>query len=172
MVKPAHSNAYLEEIREVDEHVVSCLLLSTGNIDAYSYDMHAAPSTDSLRPASAKDSQPLYPDLSRHAVENEATAPAPSPPRPEVRRTRASIEREKAEEKRKEKEGACVRLSSPLPLCACAETLQTSTTRSGRSSCLSPAHRCSRNHGRLSSSRRRWPRCCLSSRRPLQRIAL
>ena len=77
-----------------------------------------------------------------------------------------------AEKKRKEKEGACVRLSSPLPLCACAETVQTSTTLSGRSSCLSPAHRCSRNHGRLSSSRTQWPRCCPSSRRRLRRIAL
>ena len=77
-----------------------------------------------------------------------------------------------AEKKRKEKEGACVPLSSPLPLCAFPDLTQTSTTRSGRSSCLSPVHHCSRNYERLSTSRRRWPRCCPSSRRQLRRIAL
>ena len=77
-----------------------------------------------------------------------------------------------AEKKRKEKEGAFVPLSYPPPLCAFPDPMQSSTTHSGRSSFLSPAHHCLRNHGRLLSSRRRWPRCCLSSRRPLQRIAL
>ena len=41
MVKPAHSDAYLEEIREVDEHVVPRLLLSASNIEADGDDVHA-----------------------------------------------------------------------------------------------------------------------------------
>lgn len=71
--------------------------------------MHGAPSMESLRQISTKDSQPLYPDLSRHATDNQTIASVTSPTRTspvrtEGRRTRASIEKEKAEEKRKEKE--------------------------------------------------------------------
>ena len=77
-----------------------------------------------------------------------------------------------AEKKGREKEGACPHLSAPLLLCACAEPPQTSPTRSGHYSYLSPAHRCSWNQGHLLSSRTRWPRCCPSSREQLQRITL
>ncbi len=66
--------------------------------------MHVAPSTDSLQQTSTKDSQPLYPDLTRHATDNHSVVNVASPIRMEGRRTRASIEREKAEEKRREKE--------------------------------------------------------------------
>ncbi|KAI0171892.1 hypothetical protein GGR52DRAFT_548194 [Hypoxylon sp. FL1284] len=66
--------------------------------------MHAMPSTDVLASPQSKDAQPLYPDLSRHAADNQTLASIASPTRTEGRRTRASIEREKAEEKRKEKE--------------------------------------------------------------------
>ncbi|RYO92920.1 hypothetical protein DL766_003896 [Monosporascus sp. MC13-8B] len=66
--------------------------------------LHGAPSTESLKQTSTKDSQPLYPDLSRHATDNQTIASTASPARTEGRRTRASIEREKAEEKRREKE--------------------------------------------------------------------
>lgn len=66
--------------------------------------LHAAASTISLDQQSAKDSQPLYPDLSQRAADVQSQTSVASPTRPEGRRTRASIEREKAEEKRKEKE--------------------------------------------------------------------
>ncbi|KAI1386342.1 uncharacterized protein F4822DRAFT_409703 [Hypoxylon trugodes] len=63
--------------------------------------LHPFPSSASLV---APQAQPLYPDLSRHAADNQTLASVTSPTRAEGRRTRASIEREKAEEKRKEKE--------------------------------------------------------------------
>ncbi|RYP71414.1 hypothetical protein DL771_004781 [Monosporascus sp. 5C6A] len=66
--------------------------------------LRGAPSTESLQQTSTQDSQPLYPDLSRHATDNQTVASTASPARTESRRTRASIEREKAEEKRREKE--------------------------------------------------------------------
>ncbi|KAI2469374.1 hypothetical protein F4781DRAFT_220849 [Annulohypoxylon bovei var. microspora] len=65
--------------------------------------LHTITSTDSLASPRAKDAQPLYPDLSRHATE-QTLASIASPTRTDSRRTRASIEREKAEEKRKDKE--------------------------------------------------------------------
>ncbi|OTB19908.1 hypothetical protein K445DRAFT_313694 [Daldinia sp. EC12] len=66
--------------------------------------LHIFPSTDTLASPKGKDVQPLYPDLSRLALDVQSLESAGSPIRPEARRTRASIEREKAEEKRKEKE--------------------------------------------------------------------
>ncbi|KAI2781994.1 hypothetical protein F4815DRAFT_464946 [Daldinia loculata] len=66
--------------------------------------LHIFSSTDTLASPRGKDVQPLYPDLSRLAVDTQTLESVGSPTRPEVRRTRASIEREKAEEKRKEKE--------------------------------------------------------------------
>jgi len=66
--------------------------------------LHQAPSTDTLRSPSAKDSQPLYPDLSRQVTDTQSLASIATQDRPEGRRTRASIEREKAEEKRKKEE--------------------------------------------------------------------
>jgi hypothetical protein len=66
--------------------------------------LHQAPSTDTLRSPSAKDSQPLYPDLSRQVTDTQSLASTATQDRPEGRRTRASIEREKAEEKRKKEE--------------------------------------------------------------------
>ncbi|KAI1638124.1 hypothetical protein F4809DRAFT_601324 [Biscogniauxia mediterranea] len=59
----------------------------------------AAPSSDELRSPVGKDSQPLYPDLSRHMTETQTIASTTSPGRNEGRRTRASIEREKQKEK-------------------------------------------------------------------------
>ncbi|KAH9887138.1 hypothetical protein F4778DRAFT_757336 [Xylariomycetidae sp. FL2044] len=66
--------------------------------------LQIAPSTESLASPLGKNAQALYPDLSRHATDDQATAIPTSPTRTEGRRTRASIEKEKAEEKRKEKE--------------------------------------------------------------------
>ncbi|KAI1409431.1 hypothetical protein F5Y13DRAFT_203619 [Hypoxylon sp. FL1857] len=66
--------------------------------------LHLVTSTDTLASPQHKDAQPLYPDLSRHATDNQTLASVASPTRTEGRKTRASIEREKAEEKRKEKE--------------------------------------------------------------------
>lgn len=66
--------------------------------------LHTIASSDSLASPQGKETQPLYPDLSRHAPDTRALTGPASPVRPEGRRTRASIEREKAEEKRKEKE--------------------------------------------------------------------
>ncbi|KAI1142287.1 hypothetical protein F5Y05DRAFT_370352 [Hypoxylon sp. FL0543] len=66
--------------------------------------LHTITSTDTLASPKGKDAQPLYPDLSRHAADNQTITSVASPTRTESRRTRASIEREKAEEKRKEKE--------------------------------------------------------------------
>ncbi|KAI0391073.1 hypothetical protein F5Y17DRAFT_468495 [Xylariaceae sp. FL0594] len=66
--------------------------------------LHAAPSTDTLRSSPVKDTQPLYPDLSRQVTETQTIASTSTQDRPEGRRTRASIEREKAEEKRKKEE--------------------------------------------------------------------
>ncbi|KAK7927140.1 hypothetical protein PG985_004138 [Apiospora marii] len=65
--------------------------------------LHAGPSTMSIDERISQDSQPLYPDLSKHASAASG-APSASPTRPEGRKTRASIERDKAEEKRKQKE--------------------------------------------------------------------
>ncbi|KAI0530332.1 hypothetical protein GGR58DRAFT_240381 [Xylaria digitata] len=66
--------------------------------------LHLGPSTDTLRSPSAKESQPLYPDLSRQVTDMQTLRGTASPERTEGRRTRASIEREKAEEKRKKEE--------------------------------------------------------------------
>ncbi|KAI0432557.1 hypothetical protein F5Y09DRAFT_301705 [Xylaria sp. FL1042] len=66
--------------------------------------LHLGPSTETLRSPSAKDSQPLYPDLSRQITHTQPLANTTSPERNEGRRTRASIEKEKAEEKRKREE--------------------------------------------------------------------
>ncbi|KAI1470755.1 uncharacterized protein F4812DRAFT_418879 [Daldinia caldariorum] len=68
------------------------------------------PSTDTLASPKGKDVQPLYPDLSRLALDAQTLERVGSPMRSESRRTRASIEREKAEEKRKEKEAKEARL--------------------------------------------------------------
>ncbi|KAK8060337.1 hypothetical protein PG996_010267 [Apiospora saccharicola] len=65
--------------------------------------IHAGPSTMSIDERISQDSQPLYPDLSKHTSASSGVPPA-SPTRPEGRKTRASIERDKAEEKRKQKE--------------------------------------------------------------------
>ncbi|KAI5921575.1 hypothetical protein F4810DRAFT_702242 [Camillea tinctor] len=59
----------------------------------------AAPSSDELRSPLGKDTQPLYPDLSRHMTETQTVTSTTSPGRNEGRRTRASIEREKQKEK-------------------------------------------------------------------------
>lgn len=64
---------------------------------------HAGPSTVSIDQRISEDSQPLYPDLSKHASA-ASTVPPASPTRTEGRKTRASIERDKAEEKRRQKE--------------------------------------------------------------------
>lgn len=64
---------------------------------------HAGPSSMSIDERISQDSQPLYPDLSKHASAASGVPPV-SPTRPEGRKTRASIERDKAEEKRKQKE--------------------------------------------------------------------
>ncbi|KAI0803994.1 hypothetical protein GGR55DRAFT_341811 [Xylaria sp. FL0064] len=66
--------------------------------------LHLGPSTETLRSPSAKDSQPLYPDLSRQVTDTQPHANITSPDRNEGRRTRASIEKEKAEEKHKREE--------------------------------------------------------------------
>ncbi|KAH8160393.1 hypothetical protein CIB48_g7853 [Xylaria polymorpha] len=66
--------------------------------------LHLGPSTETLRSPSAKESQSLYPDLSRHVADTQTLPSATSPERVEGRRTRASIEREKSEEKRKKEE--------------------------------------------------------------------
>ncbi|KAI3331534.1 hypothetical protein HD806DRAFT_477624 [Xylariaceae sp. AK1471] len=66
--------------------------------------LHLAPSTETLRSPSGKESQPLYPDLSRQATDTQTLRSIASPERTEGRRTRASIERQKAEEKRKKEE--------------------------------------------------------------------
>jgi hypothetical protein len=66
--------------------------------------LHLAPSTETLRSPSAKETQPLYPDLSRQATDTQTLRSATSPERTEGRKTRASIERQKAEEKRKKEE--------------------------------------------------------------------
>ncbi|KAI1818026.1 hypothetical protein GGS20DRAFT_530693 [Poronia punctata] len=66
--------------------------------------LHPAPSTETFRSPSAKDTQPLYPDLSRQMTDTQTVAGTASQDRPEGRKTRASIERDKAEEKRKKEE--------------------------------------------------------------------
>ncbi|KAI0490014.1 hypothetical protein F4859DRAFT_509592 [Xylaria cf. heliscus] len=66
--------------------------------------LHLGPSTEVLKSPSAKEPQPLYPDLSRQAADTQTLASTSSPERAEGRRTRASIEREKSEEKRKKEE--------------------------------------------------------------------
>ncbi|KAI0100625.1 hypothetical protein GGR51DRAFT_347009 [Nemania sp. FL0031] len=66
--------------------------------------LHLGPSTETLRSPSAKESQPLYPDLSRQVTDPQTLTNTTSPERSEGRRTRASIEKEKAEEKRKKDE--------------------------------------------------------------------
>lgn len=78
---------------------------------------HPGPSTAPVDRIEDKDSNPLYPDLSKQLADVDAppgpiraapgsptrTVPV-SPTRPEGRRTRASIEREKAEERRKKEQ--------------------------------------------------------------------
>ncbi|KAL7627564.1 hypothetical protein AAE478_001757 [Parahypoxylon ruwenzoriense] len=71
--------------------------------------LHINPSTDTLASPKGKEAQPLYPDLSRHAVDAQTPARPASPIRAEARKTRASTEREKAEEKRKKEEAKEVR---------------------------------------------------------------
>ncbi|KAI0967059.1 hypothetical protein F4678DRAFT_447279 [Xylaria arbuscula] len=66
--------------------------------------LHLGLSTETLRSPSAKETQSLYPDLSRQVTDMQTPAISTSPERTEGRRTRASIEREKAEEKRKKEE--------------------------------------------------------------------
>ncbi|KAJ8128339.1 hypothetical protein O1611_g5293 [Lasiodiplodia mahajangana] len=66
--------------------------------------LHLGPSTETLRSPSAKESQPLYPDLSHQITDPQTHTNTTSPGRTEGRRTRASIEKEKAEEKRKKDE--------------------------------------------------------------------
>ncbi|KAI0457641.1 hypothetical protein F5B21DRAFT_463992 [Xylaria acuta] len=66
--------------------------------------LHLGPSMETLRSPSAKESQSLYPDLSRQVADTQTLASTASPERAEGRRTRASIEREKAEERRKKEE--------------------------------------------------------------------
>ncbi|KAI1752586.1 hypothetical protein F4782DRAFT_500873 [Xylaria castorea] len=66
--------------------------------------LHLGLSTETLRLPSAKDSQSLYPDLSRQVADTQTLASTTSSERAEGRRTRASIEREKFEEKRKKEE--------------------------------------------------------------------
>ncbi|KAJ2986852.1 hypothetical protein NUW58_g4834 [Xylaria curta] len=66
--------------------------------------LHLGPSTETIRPPSAKDTESLYPDLSRQATNTQTLASTASPEPAEGRRTRASIEREKADEKRKKEE--------------------------------------------------------------------
>ena len=66
--------------------------------------LHMGLSTDTLRSPSAKDTQSLYPDLSRQMTDMQTLASTTGPERTEGRRTRASIERERAEEKRKKEE--------------------------------------------------------------------
>ncbi|KAI1342329.1 hypothetical protein F5Y15DRAFT_299803 [Xylariaceae sp. FL0016] len=65
---------------------------------------HLAPSTETLGSPLSKDFQPMYPDLSRHAVDNQTVTSTSSPTRTASKRTRASVEREKAEERRKKEE--------------------------------------------------------------------
>lgn len=61
-------------------------------------------SSGSLR--SGNESEPLYPDLTRHASSDSQTAPkSSSPSRPNVRRTRTSTERDRKEQKQKDREG-------------------------------------------------------------------
>ena len=79
----------------------SSLLLSPS---ATKLPIHGAPSMDNLQQTATQEPQPLYPDLSRHALDAQPAVTATSPVRTEGRRTRASIEKEKAEERRKEKE--------------------------------------------------------------------
>ncbi|KAI8949753.1 hypothetical protein F4801DRAFT_390521 [Xylaria longipes] len=66
--------------------------------------LHLGPSTETLKSPSAKESQPLYPDLSRQVADTQTLASTTSLERVEGRRTRASIEREKSEEKRRKEE--------------------------------------------------------------------
>ncbi|KAI0184009.1 hypothetical protein EV127DRAFT_252231 [Xylaria flabelliformis] len=66
--------------------------------------LHQGLSTETLKSPSAKESQPLYPDLSRQVAETQTLASTTGPERAEGTRTRASIEKEKSEEKRKKEE--------------------------------------------------------------------
>lgn len=66
--------------------------------------LHLAPSTETFRSPSVKETQPLYPDLSHQITVTQAPATTISPDRSEGRRTIESIEKEKAEEKRKKDE--------------------------------------------------------------------
>ncbi|KAI1738897.1 hypothetical protein F4680DRAFT_424327 [Xylaria scruposa] len=66
--------------------------------------VHPGLSTETLKSPSAKESQPLYPDLSRQVAETQTLASTTSPEPAEGMRTRASFERERSEEKRKEEE--------------------------------------------------------------------
>ncbi|KAK2614312.1 hypothetical protein N8I77_001151 [Diaporthe amygdali] len=61
-------------------------------------------SNGSLR--SGHETEPLYPDLTRHASWESQPVPTPSSPsRPNGRKTRASTERDKREQKQKDREG-------------------------------------------------------------------
>ncbi|KAI2629455.1 hypothetical protein GGS21DRAFT_540356 [Xylaria nigripes] len=62
---------------------------------------NSGPSTEFSASPSVKESQLLYPDLSRQVAESQKVASTASPKKSEGRRTRSSVEREKAEERRK-----------------------------------------------------------------------